>query len=418
MPRADPDKQRAFAVEVVEKLRAAGFDAYWAGGCVRDELLGLVPVDYDVATSAEPEQVKALFGRRTFAVGAAFGVITVLGPKLAGQIEVATFRRDAAYSDGRHPDSVSYSTAEEDAGRRDFTINGLFYDPTEHRVIDFVEGRQDLDAGLIRAIGSPQKRFAEDKLRLMRAVRFAARFGFDIEPDTWAAIQEMAPQLPVVGAERIGVEIQAMLVDPSRAKAMDMLRQSGLLRCVLPDDIPLPEPGAWQRTLQLLDSLQEPGFALALACLLYEMDGQGGADLVGRKWRLSNSLTQRAGWLLEHRDAIRGARRLRWPVVQQVLIQDGISDLLAMAEARLAAGHGDADDLEFCRERLAWPPGDLNPHPLINGDDLLRHGIPPGRSYKLILDRVRDAQLEKTVQTKNEALAMADRLLAEEPGRP
>ena len=177
-----PDDQRRFAIEVVRRLQAAGFMAYWAGGCVRDQLLGRTPKDYDVATNAMPEQVRELFGRRrTLAIGAAFGVYSVIGPKAAGTVEVTTFRRDAAYSDGRHPDSVTFSTAEEDASRRDFTINGLFYDPTERRVIDFVGGQEDLAVGLIRAIGNARDRFAEDKLRMLRAVRFAAAFDFTLD---------------------------------------------------------------------------------------------------------------------------------------------------------------------------------------------------------------------------------------------
>src|SRR5688572_25996293 len=174
-----PERQRAFALEIVEKLRAAGFEALWAGGCVRDELLGLVPKDYDVATSATPEQIRNLFGRRrTLAVGAAFGVITVLGPRAAGQIEVATFRTDAAYSDGRHPDAVTFTTAEHDAQRRDFTINGLFFDPVAQKIVDYVGGQDDIQRRIVRAIGDPRLRLREDRLRMLRAVRFAATFQF------------------------------------------------------------------------------------------------------------------------------------------------------------------------------------------------------------------------------------------------
>jgi tRNA nucleotidyltransferase/poly(A) polymerase len=190
-----PQEQRRFAVEVVRKLRNAGFEAFWAGGCVRDKLLGRTPKDYDVATNATPPQIRELFGRRrTLAIGAAFGVITVIGPKSAGMIEVATFREDAAYSDGRHPDHVTFSSAREDAARRDFTINGLFYDPLDDRVIDFVGGQEDLALRRIRAIGNPRERIAEDKLRLLRAVRFSATFDFALEEGTRAAIREMADQ--------------------------------------------------------------------------------------------------------------------------------------------------------------------------------------------------------------------------------
>jgi poly(A) polymerase len=228
--------QREFALDIVRKLRAAGYDALWAGGCVRDQLLGLVPKDYDVATSATPDQIRDVFGRRrTLPIGAAFGVITVLGPRSAGQIEVATFRADAAYSDGRHPDSVTFTTAEHDAERRDFTINGLFYDPIAETVVDYVGGQQDLRDRIIRAIGDPRLRLTEDKLRMLRAVRFAATFRFEIEPETFRAIQEMAGDITSVSAERIGMEIRRMLLDPNRAVALELLKESGLLAHVLPE---------------------------------------------------------------------------------------------------------------------------------------------------------------------------------------
>ena len=185
----EPSAQRAFAVEVVRQLRAAGFEAVWAGGCVRDQLLGLNPKDYDVATNATPEQVREVFGRRkSIPVGAAFGVIAIVGPREAGVVEVATFRRDVGYSDGRRPDAVAFTTAEEDAQRRDFTINGLFYDPVDERVLDFVGGQADLKRGIVRAIGDARERFTEDKLRMLRAVRIAATFDFDIDPTTLAAV--------------------------------------------------------------------------------------------------------------------------------------------------------------------------------------------------------------------------------------
>src|SRR6186997_3487253 len=221
----DITRQRAFAVEIAQKLRAAGFEALWAGGCVRDELLGLTPKDYDVATSATPDQIRDLFGRRrTLPIGAAFGVITVLGPRTAGQIEVATFRSDAAYSDGRHPDSVTFTTAEHDAERRDFTINGLFYDPVAEQVVDYVGGQDDLHKRTIRAIGDARARLGEDKLRMLRAVRFATAFDFTIDADTLRAIQKMAAELNTVSAERIGMEVRLMLIDPNRAVALRLLR--------------------------------------------------------------------------------------------------------------------------------------------------------------------------------------------------
>ena len=233
--------EREFAVSVVRRLREAGHEALWAGGCVRDELLGLVPGDYDVATSARPEEVSGLF-RRTVAVGVSFGVVQVLGPRTeAGplSVEVATFRADAGYSDGRHPDAVVFSSAREDALRRDFTINGMFFDPLENQLIDYVGGQEDLNKKLLRAIGDPAVRFAEDKLRLLRAARIATRFDLTIEARTAAAIRSMAGQILVVSAERIADELRKLLVSPHRARGVNLLLELGLAAAILPELVPM-----------------------------------------------------------------------------------------------------------------------------------------------------------------------------------
>ncbi len=230
--------QREFAIEIVRKLRAAGYEALMAGGCVRDLLLGREPQDYDVATTARPEQVRTLFGhRRTLAVGASFGVIVVLPPRGndAGQVEVATFRTEGPYLDGRRPESVAFCTPEEDAQRRDFTINGMFYDPIETRVLDFVEGEADLAARVIRAIGDPHDRMREDKLRMLRAVRFTATLDFELDEVTAAAVREMADQITVVSAERIAQELRRMLVDAHRRRAVELCDDVGLLAVILPE---------------------------------------------------------------------------------------------------------------------------------------------------------------------------------------
>ena len=235
----DLEQQRRFALDVVCQLRAAGFEAYWAGGCVRDELLGRTPKDYDVATNATPPEIRDLFGnRRTLPLGAAFGVITVLGPRPAGMIEVATFRQDAEYSDGRHPDHVTFSSAREDAARRDFTINGMFFDPVNRQVIDFVGGQDDLRNRLIRAIGPPRLRFGEDKLRMLRAVRFVAAFDFLIDAETAAALREMADQIAVVSPERIAMEMRRVLTEPGRVQGVRLLVELGLAEAVLPEIVP------------------------------------------------------------------------------------------------------------------------------------------------------------------------------------
>jgi tRNA nucleotidyltransferase/poly(A) polymerase len=403
---ADPAAQRAFALDIVQKLRAAKFDALWAGGCVRDELLGLAPKDYDVATSATPDQIRDLFGhRRTLPIGAAFGVVTVLGPRTAGQIEVATFRADAAYSDGRHPDSVTFTDAQHDAQRRDFTINGLFFDPIENRVVDYVGGQQDLERRVIRAIGDPRMRLREDKLRMLRAARFAAAFEFDIEPDTLRAIQEMAADINTVSAERIGMEIRRMLLDPNRAAAIRLLRETRLLAHMLPEVAELPDD-AWQLTAARLGRLQEPALSLALATLLLSCDDVDIRD-IGHRLRYTNKEIDRAEWLIANLTTVAHAPSVPWPKLQRLLVHEGAAEIVALlqtvVEPRDAAR-------AFCRERLAWPAIRLNPPPLLDGADLIRHGLTPGPQFSALLDRVRDAQLAEEITTKDEALLLVDRL--------
>ena len=403
-----PTRQRAFALEIVQRLRAAGFEALWAGGCVRDELLGLAPKDYDVATNATPDQIRDVFGRRrTLAIGAAFGVVTVLGPRAAGQIEVATFRCDAAYSDGRHPDSVTFTDAQHDAQRRDFTINGVFYDPIEDTVVDYVGGQQDLAQRTIRAIGAPRLRLSEDKLRMLRAVRFAAAFDFQIEIETLRAIQEMAADVMSVSAERIGAEIRRMLVDENRAVALRLLSEGNLLAQVLPEVAALP-PADFDNALRVLAALRQPTLPLALAALLLHVTTDRAAGGVGRRLRFTNKEIERAGWLLAHRAVAASAPDQPWPRVQRVLTHDGAAELLALQEA--IAGPADPA-LVFCHERLAWPPERLNPPPLIDGSDLIAHGLAPGPQFSALLEKIRDAQLNGEITSRDEALALADRLL-------
>jgi tRNA nucleotidyltransferase/poly(A) polymerase len=404
MPVSAP--QRAFALEIVRKLRAAGFEALWAGGCVRDQLLGIAPKDYDVATSATPDQIRDLFGRRrTLPIGAAFGVVTVLGPRAAGQIEVATFRTDATYSDGRHPDSVTFTDAQHDAQRRDFTINGLFYDPVANQVVDYVGGQQDLNAHVVRAIGDPFLRLREDKLRMLRAVRFAATFTFAIEPATMHAIQQMAPDITTVSAERIGMEIRRMLVDPNRTVALRLLRESNLLSHVLPEVADLPDD-AWQQTLDRMARLNSPTLPLALAALLLSVDDVDVHD-VGRRLRYTNKESDRAAWLLNNLVTVAHAPSAGWPKLQRVLVHDGANELVALADSFSEASD---EALNFCRERLAWPAERLDPPPILDGADLICHGLTPGPQFSALLEEIRDAQLNGQIATREDALAFVDRL--------
>lgn len=439
----DPNQQREFALSIVQRLREAGHEAYWAGGCVRDSLLGRRPKDYDVATDARPTQIRELFGRRkTLDIGAAFGVVAVVGPQRSGIVEVTTFRHDAPYSDGRHPDDVTFTTANEDAQRRDFTINGLFYDPLaedeSRRVIDFVGGVEDLGRRVVRAIGDPRARFAEDKLRMLRGVRFAATFDFALDDATRAAIAELAPTLTVVSAERIAQEMRALLVLPARARAAQLLRDTGLLAVILPELVPLTarpvEAGRadlgslWQRTLDVLARLAEPNFPLALAALLHAAGWQGRepphgegaraaaevAQQVARRWRLSNQESEHAAWLVERHRVLLPCEKMPWSRLQPLLVREGIDDLLQLhAAIAQSAGH-DTSHIDYCRRRLELPPDELNPHPLLTGDDLISHGVPPGRIYKTLLETVRDAQLDKRIHNPDEAMLLVDRVLNEE----
>jgi tRNA nucleotidyltransferase/poly(A) polymerase len=412
-----PEEQRRFALEVVRRLRAAEFEAYWAGGCVRDELLGRRPKDYDVATNARPAEIRQVFGaRRTLAIGAAFGVMTVLGGRAAGAVEVATFRQDAQYSDGRHPDHVTFSSAREDAQRRDFTINGMFYDPVGQQVIDYVGGREDLAGRLIRAIGAARLRFSEDKLRLLRAVRFSATFDFALEADTRAAIHDMADQIAVVSPERIAQEMRRVLVEPGRATAVRLLLDTHLAAALLPEIVPADAAGRQQleRTLAVLERLPQPGFPLALAALLDAPIDTEAARAVCLRWRLSNKETDRVTWLVAQRAALAGARAKPWSALQPLLICEGIEDLLAWHEA-MAAAAGDSaagEEAAYCRSLLAQPPDVLDPPPLLTGDDLLAHGVPAGPRFRPLLQQVRDAQLDGRIGTSAEAVTLVDRLLS------
>jgi poly(A) polymerase len=418
------EARRAFAVEVVKVLRSAGHQALWAGGCVRDLILGIQPADYDVATSARPEQVVRLF-RRTASVGASFGVIMVLGPAGAGQVEVATFRGDGEYLDGRRPSSVHYGDAQLDASRRDFTINGLFLDPETGEIIDYVGGRADIQAGVIRAIGDPRQRFAEDKLRLLRAVRFAARLGMSIEPDTFVAIREMAGEVTVVAAERIAQELRRMLVDTHRADAMSTVAGLGMLGVILPSMAWAGGPDRRQAWLDVLNSLielpQSASFPLALATLLHAVEPATDAvrlvDDECRRLKLANDERERAVWLVANQGAIIEPGIGPVPKLKRLLSHPGAQDLLDLKRAIALATSGDDSAVTRAEAYLRdEPDGPINPPPILTGGDLIRHGLKPGREFARLLEAARDAQLERRIGTVEEALALVDGLRRGEGG--
>lgn len=410
------------ALGVLLELRRAGFTAYFAGGCVRDTLLGLEAKDWDVATDAPPDRVRKLF-RNTQAVGQSFGVILVRTN--GSTVEVATFRSDGNYTDGRRPDSVRFATPEEDAQRRDFTINGLFHDPIENRVIDFVDGQRDLQSRTLRAIGNPEDRFAEDYLRMLRAVRFAARFGLTIDPGTARAIIANAHKLPRISPERIGDELRGMLVPTTRAHARDLLMELGLLP-VLMRLIPPQEGnlGSTYDTLGALSREQNVSYPLALASLLVDW-----ADYAGHRrdqpeelarglrttLRLSNDesenvleclLVRKWIWALELPPVAAQKRFLNW---------SNASDAMAFIRAnRGFVGKGFEDHLDALLASLERHAAtDFAPTPFVTGDDLVQMGHKPGPKFKTVLDATYDAQLEDRVTTRDEAIALARQLISQ-----
>jgi len=414
----DAERARSFARDVVIRLRGAGHEALFAGGCVRDELLSRTPTDYDVATSARPDAVRDLFGkRRTIAVGAAFGVITVIGPADAGQVEVATFRTDAEYTDGRHPAGVTFSTARDDALRRDFTINGMFLDPLGGEIHDYVGGRDDLTRGVVRAIGSPGLRFAEDHLRMLRAVRFAARLGFDIEPVTADAIRAHAGELMSVSPERVGEETRKMLAHPARARAAALAEEHLLDVAVFgthdgPSRLPrlaaLPESVAWTTALVAWQLERLAREAVATPRL---QRAQISAFVQGVRARimLSNQETDATDAVLSAREAILSAFAAQ-PVAarKRLMAAPGFDAAIAVIRGEdgpLAEAVAADADRELPDRRL--------PTPLLDGNALLGAGFKAGPQFKFLLDQAMDAQLEGRISTTAEALALAAKLAGE-----
>ncbi len=395
---------REFAIQIVQRLQQAGFEAVWAGGCVRDMLLGLKPKDYDVATSALPDQIRDLFGhRQTLAIGASFGVITVLGPKSAGQVEVATFRQDAEYSDGRRPDSVRFSTAEFDAQRRDFTINGMFYDPVSEVVLDFVDGRRDIDERVVRAIGNPEDRIAEDKLRMLRAVRFAATYQFHLDPDTATAIRNHAVETNLVSGERIGQELRRMLAAPTRRVAVELLRETELLEQLVDQgNILTANRANWKTRLRWLERLQLPRFEPAAVALLSPLLKEIPIGPIAERWKLSVAERKTIQWIDEHWLQLTRAASLPWSHMQPILAHPDARLALDLAEA--AAGPEQVG-LVVCRQRLAWPREQLDPAPLLDGNDLRGLGLQAGPEFAKLLAAVRAAQLDGELADRAAALA-------------
>ena len=442
------------ALHILKTLRAAGYDAYLAGGCVRDLLLGREPEDYDVATSATPDVVLQMFPR-TFAVGAHFGVVLVASetggdcksgsPDQSCVTEVATFRSDGIYSDGRHPDQVRYTKmAEQDVQRRDFTINGLLLDPLRDRdnlrsaVLDYVGGMRDLDAGIIRAIGHPENRFEEDQLRLLRAVRFAARFGFVIEPATLAAMQKLSARILAVSRERIREELTRMLTEGHARRAFELLDETDLLVQVLPEVTRMkgvaqppqfhPEGDVWIHTLMLLEQLQ-PGCATTLAwgALLHDVgkpatfrqapdrirfDGHVevgvaiGAEIC-RRFRFSNDETRQILALIENHMRFADAPRMKASTLKRFFRLENFPEHLALHRMDCLAAHRNLEIWDFVREHYESTPEEaVRPKPLLTGRELIAAGYTPGPAFKEMLQSIEDAQLEGVIATGEDAMEL------------
>jgi tRNA nucleotidyltransferase/poly(A) polymerase len=428
---------RELARKICRTLRASGHQAYLVGGCVRDLLLGREPCDYDVATDALPQRVQEMFPD-SLGVGARFGVILV--SEDGAQVEVATFRSDLGYSDGRHPDRVAYSRSpEEDVQRRDFTINGLMLDPEDQRVLDFVSGQQDLRAGLIRAIGPPQVRFAEDKLRMVRAVRFAARFRYAIEPGTFAAIQAAAGGIGEVSAERLREELTKLLTEGAAGRGFDLLDETRLLGVLLPEVARMkgvaqppafhPEGDVWTHTLMMLASLPEhPSPTLAWGVLLHDVgkpptfrpaeqtgdrirfDGHAemGARMAAeicRRFRFSTGDIEQIEALVANHLRFKDVFAMRPATLKRFVRLPKFEEHLALHRLDCLSSHRMLDAYEFVLRFLReTPPGEVRPPRLVTGEDLKQMGFIPGPRFKEILSAVEEGQLEGLLHSRDEAL--------------
>jgi poly(A) polymerase len=422
------------AREIARRLRSAGHSAYFAGGCVRDLLRGHIPKDFDIATDATPEIVQKIFAR-TYAVGAHFGVIVVLENEF--QFEVATFRSDGAYLDGRRPVKVHFASAEEDAARRDFTINGMFFDPEKNEVIDFVGGRSDLERKLIRAIGDPAQRFAEDRLRMLRAVRFATVLGFEIDAATWEAMKASSGSISEISAERIREELVRIFLSPNRVRGWDLLDGSGLLRAILPELEVMkgceqppqfhPEGDVFKHTRIMLEMLPaEASLPLVFSVLFHDVgkpptatvdaDGRirfNGHDRVGAE--MTEAIMERLRFSRAEIDVTVEAVRqhmvfkdvpnMRVAKLKRFMARPTFEDELELHRVDCASSHAMLDNYEFLlkkKEEFAHEP--IIPPPLIRGDDLIALGLKPGPKFGQILEAVETRQLEGALKDRDEAL--------------
>jgi poly(A) polymerase len=442
-------RNRTFAISVVQKLQEAGFEALFAGGCVRDQIMGRDSKDYDVATSALPDDVRQIFSR-TVPVGEAFNVILVLSEedKNPIQVEVATFRKDIGISDGRHPSKVEKATAKEDVERRDFTINGMLFDPIKEEAFDWVGGKEDLEKKIIRCIGDPDLRIEEDHLRMLRAVRFAARFNFKIDDALQASIKKKSALIEKISPERIYDELTKMLTDPHPDRAFNDMADLGLLGHIMPEALEMkgceqppeyhPEGDVWVHTMLLLKIMSEqdaPAPAeLAWGCLLHDIGkpptfsheegdrirfnnhqnvGVEMAQNILRRLRGSNHLIDIVSDLTRDHLRFVDAPKMR-PAKLKRFLRDPHFDLhLRLHYIDCMASHEDLTLYKFCQDKLEEIGEEqLAPEPLISGSDLIKIGYKPSRQFKEILESVETEQLESRLSTKEEALKYVEKKFA------
>lgn len=441
-PPASTEDQRRVATAVVRRLREAGHEGWFVGGCVREMLLGHEPADFDVTTDAVPDRIAELFPH-VVPLGRQFGVMTVVEEGV--HVEVATYRTEGGYADGRRPRHVRFASAEEDVARRDFTINALLYDPLAERVVDHVGGREDLAAGLVRTVGDPATRFEEDHLRLLRAVRFAARLGFRLDEATDVEVRRLAPRITRISPERIRDELTRMVAHRSRAVALRLLDETGLLREVLPEIDALhgvtqpsdyhPEGDVFVHVVLAMEALPPDASAVvAWAVLLHDIgkpdtrdESTGrirflGHDVLGermaqdllRRLRFSNDDRERIAWLVRHHLRPRDAPHMRRAKLRRLLAEPWLSDLMAVCRADALGGSGDLTHLELLEEARARGEGDL-PGAWVTGRDLHERGVPQGPEFGRLLGTLRDEQLDGRLASREAALARLDDLLGGSP---
>ncbi|MCF6148337.1 MAG: CCA tRNA nucleotidyltransferase [Candidatus Kuenenia sp.] len=431
------------AIEIVKTLRDKGYKALFAGGCVRDMIMQRESADYDIATSALPRDIMNLF-KKTISVGAQYGVVIVV--REGHNFEVATFRTEGSYSDGRHPDYVSFSTPEEDVRRRDFTINGLLYDPIKDEILDYVGGRDDIAAGIIRTIGNPVERFTEDKLRMIRAARFACRFQFQVHEDTKGAIINLAPQIHVVSAERIREELQKILTGPNPHIGIQLLDELCILREILPEVSGMkgvrqpenfhPEGDVFTHTLLCLSKMENPSWTLAMGVLLHDvgkpptfqeldrirfnLHEKVGAEIAAKicnRLKTSNADKEQIVWLVIKHLCFKDAQKMRLNKLKRLFAHEGYKELEELCRIDALASSGDLSDYYFCREMYEkLSKEEVKPKPLISGHDLIAMGLTPGPAFKHILTKIEDEQLDGNITTKEEAIEKAQEIICAKAG--